>query len=403
MTSLNTRSARRGFAILWYSVVFLVLLGFVALAIDIGRVRLAKTELQTAADAAARAAAWHVRSDRDQARQVALNIAARNLCRGLAVALDPAQDIEFGQWDRATRTFILLQGGALAKADSVRIHTRRLAVRANPIPLIFARVVGLDSVDVQATATGTLTGGWPIRGGIVGIDWVDLKGNPIIDSFDSNLGPYDPLHPGQQADVLSNGDLLGNGQPAIRGDAYPGPGHRVSANIDLSGATIELPEPLIFPSVDAGPYKLANDNANLQPFLDEQGNFTLGANETFHVPAGTYCVRDLTLLGSANLYLDGPVTFYVTGQVNLAGNVNTHDARPGDFAINVEGSGPVKLAGTSDLHASIYAPESDLTAAGTHDFFGAMVGKTLRVLGTGDLHEDHALVQRAPPRVALVQ
>src|SRR5688572_15467529 len=49
-------SRRRGLSIVLVVLTLVVLIGFVSLAVDVGRVRVAKIQLQTAADAAATAA-----------------------------------------------------------------------------------------------------------------------------------------------------------------------------------------------------------------------------------------------------------------------------------------------------------------------------------------------------------
>src|SRR3954453_18283413 len=48
---------RRGLSMLYVVVMLTALIGFVSMAVDVGRVRLARTQLQTATDASARAAA----------------------------------------------------------------------------------------------------------------------------------------------------------------------------------------------------------------------------------------------------------------------------------------------------------------------------------------------------------
>jgi type II secretory pathway pseudopilin PulG len=58
LRTINTQThAQRGSVLTWFAVLLPVLLGFVALAVDLARLYLVKTELQNAADAAALAGA----------------------------------------------------------------------------------------------------------------------------------------------------------------------------------------------------------------------------------------------------------------------------------------------------------------------------------------------------------
>ena len=49
------------------------------------------------------------------------------------------------------------------------------------------------------------------------------------------------------------------------------------------------------------------------------------------------------------------------------------------------------LTGNTDLYADLYAPLSDVTVTGTADFYGQMVGKTLTLPGSGQIHYDETL------------
>src|SRR5215212_5979410 len=90
--------ARRGASLIWVTVSFTTMIAFASLAVDFGRVQVAKTELLEAADAAARAGAGSLPSGTTAARNEAVRIAALNQAAGLAVTLDPAADVEFGLW-----------------------------------------------------------------------------------------------------------------------------------------------------------------------------------------------------------------------------------------------------------------------------------------------------------------
>src|SRR5438034_11773735 len=103
---------RRGVSIVYVAVGLTVLAGMISLAVDYGRVQLAKTELRRAADAAARAGATGL-GNYVTAQSLAVQYAALNSVDGSPLALDPATtDIEFGTWDDVKNSFAVVTGTA---------------------------------------------------------------------------------------------------------------------------------------------------------------------------------------------------------------------------------------------------------------------------------------------------
>src|SRR5215203_5762975 len=112
-------NTRRGIALVYLSVVLLVLTAFCSLAVDLGRVQVAKGELRLAADAAARHGASGLASSPAVARANAVSAAADNRADGTTVGVDAALDVQLGTWDANTRTFTALPVAAEAGADAV--------------------------------------------------------------------------------------------------------------------------------------------------------------------------------------------------------------------------------------------------------------------------------------------
>jgi len=121
---------RRAFSLVLFCVGLVMLIAFVTLAVDIGRLRLARSELQTAADASARAGAFSLPASNDAVWEQAADAGMQNTAldadsRGGAssetgVALDPDEDIHVGIWDSATRTFTELTDDSSTKRDERR-------------------------------------------------------------------------------------------------------------------------------------------------------------------------------------------------------------------------------------------------------------------------------------------
>src|SRR5688500_14738857 len=90
---------RRGMALMYTGLMIVALLGIVSLAVDLGRVQLAKAELHAAADAAARYAGPGISDGTTLTRAQAA--AADNKANGAAVVLT-SEDVSVGRWNSAT-------------------------------------------------------------------------------------------------------------------------------------------------------------------------------------------------------------------------------------------------------------------------------------------------------------
>src|SRR5688500_693251 len=131
-TGTRTDARRAGVTLIYVTVIMALLMGVVSLAVDWGRVQLAKTELQSAADAAARAASASFPQGTVAARDAAVLWASRNKADGSAVTLVDSStndvttdDVVFGQWDPATRTL----NTASPTPNAIRVTARRAASR----------------------------------------------------------------------------------------------------------------------------------------------------------------------------------------------------------------------------------------------------------------------------------
>src|SRR4051812_37049384 len=104
--ALNSAPRRRGMVLAYACVAMVALLLVCSLAVDFGRVQLVKTELQRAADAAARHAATGI-SD-GTAVSKATYLAGLNYADGTPVVLTMGggsnNDVELGHWDGSSFT-----------------------------------------------------------------------------------------------------------------------------------------------------------------------------------------------------------------------------------------------------------------------------------------------------------
>ena len=401
LSSGSQPRSRRGAVLVLAAVVLIIIFAFTALTVDVGYISLTKSRLQVAADAAALAGALHVGQDGAAAESDAVSTCGCNTAAGHAVVLQPADDLEFGTWDEATRNFVPLASGDDRNANAVRATCRLNNGRGSSVKLFFAPLLGVTETDLQASAIAMVER--TLCGPLVGIESVSLRGTPRTDSYSSDEGPYSPSAARRNGSVCSNGSIEVIGNARINGNANPGRGHEttVTGNAQVTGNTTPRQRPLTLPLVDPGDAEFINDNDLITAHssgrgravspLDDDGNFSLTGNTTYDLLPGTYYLNNLTLSGQAALNISGPTVIYLTGDLDTAGGRLANDTGiPGNLKILMTG-GTARLTGNIDFHAVIYAPNTDVTITGTGSLYGAVVGKTLDMRGTGDVHYDEAL------------
>jgi len=145
---------RRGIVSAWVIVALPVLLGMLAVSIDLGCVCIARQQLQTAADAGALAGAGKLRwtTDEQAARADVQSVVQANAVLGQQLQLDPQSDVLIGTYDEETGAFVA--GMPHDETPLVRVTLRRTdGSPGGPMPLAFARLFGIETVNVTASAT----------------------------------------------------------------------------------------------------------------------------------------------------------------------------------------------------------------------------------------------------------
>jgi Flp pilus assembly protein TadG len=239
-TSTRRRHVRRATVVVQVAVCSAMLIGFAALAVDVGHLYCTRAELQRTADASAMAGASELgdftRGDPlARARSAAQDYATRNTVLGQAIVLDPGSDIVFGraEWNSAAHKYNFTPTEVFSNA--IRVRTRRTADSVNgAVPLFFANVFGQSRKDMSAQATAVLTPR----------DIVFVMDLSISHNYDSclhmfrktdvaNHGPWEYLWDKPLADQhgvaqpLDNNGQLGGplfGNMKTWGDATTGPG-----------------------------------------------------------------------------------------------------------------------------------------------------------------------------------
>lgn len=163
----HRQGERRGAIIVMVAILLVVLLGCVALAVDIGHLYVARTELQRAADAAALAGAQALGRGLDSplgeylfANDIysqAESYAQLNDCTLQAVVLDRNTDIKIGYLANPRDLSATLQIVPLDQCNVVQVIARRsAATAAGEVKLFFAPIWGINSSEVSASAIAVL-------------------------------------------------------------------------------------------------------------------------------------------------------------------------------------------------------------------------------------------------------
>jgi hypothetical protein len=138
----------QGSTITIVAVALFMILGVASLSIDALYLYVLKDRLQTTADVAVLAAVQDI-EDQDEAKATAIEYATKNMDTDAHGEVLSLGDVVIGGWDPDTRIFT----PNADPANAVRVTTRREQVNNNPAGLFFARVLGIDEVDLSAQAT----------------------------------------------------------------------------------------------------------------------------------------------------------------------------------------------------------------------------------------------------------
>lgn len=223
----SQRGSRRGAVAVMVAILMVVLLGCVALAVDIGHLYVARTELQRAADSAALAGALALGRDSDdspfgdyytfseEVYSQAAKYAQLNTVVGKGTVVNHNSDITIGYLSDPHDLSAPLQVVPLDQCNAVHVIARRDSSNPNgKVQLFFAPIYGINSSEVSASAIAVLDdrfyGYAPGEGGAAipfSID-EDVWNDQIVNGNGPNEYSYDS----ETGDVLSSPD----GTPEVK-------------------------------------------------------------------------------------------------------------------------------------------------------------------------------------------
>ncbi len=151
------KGRRSGLVLVYATVILTVLMGVAVLAVDYGRVQLAKSEAQAVADACARYAASGLKNTllgQSAATSNAQSLAVQNKVDGQTLATSQCTT-ETGYWDAQTNTFT--PNVAISSSNAVRV-TITHTFGNGKTPLTFAPVFGSRNSSVTASSIAMVQG-----------------------------------------------------------------------------------------------------------------------------------------------------------------------------------------------------------------------------------------------------
>jgi hypothetical protein len=239
-------------------------------------------------------------------------------------------------------------------------------------------------------------------GGIWGLNGVRVIGDVVTDSYESDAGAYSAAIAGDNGDICSGRNVTVNGGVAVSGDVICGFGYDITINgssAEISGMTTSNSGSVSGPTPDFGDITSVNDNLNIpltdggkSPWKAGLGwNLYLTANDNVNVPPGNYYMDSITMRSGATITVSGKTTFYVGGKVDASGaGIINETADPGNLSIISKGS-VFEIGGTADFYGSVLASYAAVKLHGDSNFYGAMIGGTVEMLGNFQFHVDESL------------
>ena len=356
------------------------LIGFTSLAVDLGRVQLVRGELQAAADAAARHAAYGFRAGGVvSAQNYAIDAADDNNADGAPVVLDRSEDIEFGTWNSSSKQFTKLPDSQRDRANALRVIARRIRARNNAVPLPWASLVNMPTCDVTVRSIVRLA---PATSGaaFVGLISLQIGNNAVFASYDASDGPPGGTNLSEGGNIASNGPTQVGNNSQIQGDVISGPSGTFTLGNggSLSGDESDLTAELLYPPTESSPVPVS-------------GVLNVGHGETVTLPAGTYCYSQINIDQDGTLTFASDATVYVTRTVTMGNKATIAGAGndPGKLKLRLVGlGGTVQAANNCTVIALVYAPQASFDVGTNVHLRGHMVAQQASFGNNAELYYD---------------
>jgi Flp pilus assembly protein TadG len=370
---------RRGIGLVYTVLTLAVVMAFVSMIVDYGRVQLVKTQLQRTADAAARAAASQISSGITATQNEAVAIAADNNADDSPVVLDPNNDIAFGTWNSTNKTFTVLTGSNRSSANAIQITCQRIASRGTAIPLFFASLIGRSTCDVSASAIALATTNNSSQ--LTILNSLQCTNQPFIASYDSSqtTAPVQSVSStwGSNVTLGCNG-MVGQGEASagtLNGNLSLGPTGSKSAFLTVTGTTTNLGSPIPTPAEPTMQVVTNPGGVSQTP--------NLAKNAVVNWPGGTYYFTSFVCDEAPTINFTGPAIVYMNGNFTADKKtiINPYQNIPGNLIWYQSSGHTFSCQQNSTVTMDFYGPNANFSSSDVLDFMGGMVCNTF-ITGT---------------------
>ncbi len=409
-----------------YLLALTLLFGIVSLVIDVGYLQVTKARIQKVADLAVLTAVASIKEDLPYELEV------------LQVKSVVAMTAENNGLSRNAFTVETVR-----HPDRDDLMLARV-LRAHDTPTFFARLLGIESVKVGILAAAEVfQGGIGYGGGGIGLFGellVDAFGNVFIDSYNSDVAPYNPSNIGpdgrpydrKHGNVVGNVDATLGGSFSFHGDAYFGNDVNVAGGSGfllgnvLAGGTISAADGIIsgfqvggqnmqlidpVPATAPADIATSNDNGLISGYFDaddlaDDQILSKGSGsgpKQINLPAGgTYYFKEVDLPSNVNITLLGApaatqTVIYLDGPAKILGGIVNGGPNPKPADLRIESivttplSAPIQFGGQASIYADIYSPLQEFGLAGGGELYGRAFAKRLDLHGNTKIHYDESL------------
>jgi hypothetical protein len=240
--------------------------------------------------------------------------------------------------------FAVASQGCASAADGEVTGTVEAAVTADPVPC----AAWADTIDANTSS-------------------VSLGAGTLVDSYQSSLGGYGGTNVGSAA-VVQAATTISNNGGIIHGTQ--------KAHSPAGLAVVPVP---------AGA-------RNLPLGASSPGTLSIGtAAQSITLAPGNYVAANVNVSapGAINVSPAGQVRIWVTGSLNLGGNLNLN-GNPKNLAFLTTSAGYVNINAGGALYGLVYAPTSGMFVGGP--VFGSVIGSSVNLNSGGAVHFDQSSV-----------
>ena len=360
----KNRTWRTGGVLIYVSMSIIAFVAIASLAVDLAHIRMVKSQLQFAADAAARSGVTGISTGSSAGK--AVSAAALINVDGSAVVVSTT-DVVVGTWSGSAFT----AGGSTPNA--VKVTVSRSAARGNATSLWWGSLFGKSGCDV--TVSSIAYGRNQATAGFIGYAGIYYKNNSFYGGYDSRV----TTTPNQAtatatAKLGTNSVMIGYMNNVLNGNAILGPAATSPQGMQINGSTQVLSSPLPVPSMP-----------NWNP-LTAPTDLVVSSATT--LPAGYYWFNSITT--TANLTFSGPSVVYVNGPVSIDANLGPASGLPRDLFIYQYGTTTFGdgLYNGMNLTANVIAPNSDFLTKNNLNYYGSGVFNTITTKNNANFYYD---------------